>query len=60
MLSVGKVIVLFSRFVAIFGEKYGLFKSSSFWENFFLSKSVFGYFKTDGPMTTKLEWASLM
>ena len=46
-------------FVAIIGQKYG-FLAQTFWGEFFLSKSVFGYFKTKKekkkvPIATKLE-----
>ena len=53
MLSVGKVVV-FSMF--FFGKKYGSFRTNIL-EDFFLSKFVFGYFKTKikVPMITKLE-----
>ena len=39
MLSVGKVVVFFSRFVAIFGKKY-----ESFWDKFLLVKIRFRLF----------------
>ena len=32
MLSVGKVVVIFRRFVAIFSKKYGSFSKKKFWE----------------------------
>ena len=54
MFSIEKV-VLFSRFVAIFGKKYGTFSPKIFGRNFLLSKSVFGYFKTNKLFFTKLE-----
>ena len=57
MLSVG-IVVVFSRFVAIFGKTNMALLVKKICGNFFSSsKSVFGYFKTvkKVPMTTKLE-----
>ena len=58
MLSVGKVVVFFSKFVAIFGKNMALLVKQFFGEKK-LSKSIFGYFKTkkgkSSDITTKLE-----
>ena len=61
MFSDGKVVVFFYSFVAIFGQKFGSFSPKNC-GNYFLSKSVFGYFKPEKkkitktvPMATKLE-----
>ena len=44
MLSVSKVVVFFSRFVAISDRKYGSFSFNILGD--FFTKFVFGYFRT--------------